>query len=235
MARLAVADGIVRVLATPHQLGFHGRNQGPEIRKRSAQLQERLDQAGIGLAVLPGAEVRVEPGLLEKLASGEVLSLADHRRHVLLELPHEVCLPLERMLLQLRAAGLTAILAHPERNAALLAQPLALPALVRAGCLVQITAASLMGAFGAEVERFACRLVEQGLAHFVATDAHGMQSRRPLLARAMDRVCGLMDEATAARLCCTNPARIAAGGIVEPFGAARPAGRAAWFSWRRAA
>ena len=84
MARLAAEDGMPAVVATPHQLGIHGRNLGPEIRRRTAQLQERLREAGIGLAVLPGAEIRVEPDLWSKLASGELLSLADRQRHVLL-------------------------------------------------------------------------------------------------------------------------------------------------------
>lgn len=40
---------------------------------------------------------------------------------------------------------------------------------------------------------------------FVATDAHGLQSRRPRMRRAYDRVVELTDETTAVDLCCCRP------------------------------
>jgi protein-tyrosine phosphatase len=211
MARLAAADGIATAVATPHQLGRYGRNRGADLRAQAGQLRQLLDRHGVALRVLPGAEVRVEPGLLGKLQSGEVLTLADRRRHVLVELPAEVYIPLERVVAELRAAGIVPVLAHPERNAGILARPEVLAWLVRAGCLLQITAGSLTGRFGPHPERLACRLVRDGLAHCVATDAHGAGSRQPRLAEAFECVWRLAGWETAVRLFCYNPARIAAG------------------------
>ena len=56
--------------------------------------------------MLPGADVRIEPGLIEMIQSGTVLTLGDHGRHVLLELPHELYIPLERLLDDLHAGGM---------------------------------------------------------------------------------------------------------------------------------
>ena len=113
MAQLAVQDGIGLVVVTPHQLGNFAHNRGELIRQRTREFQGLLDHHGLPLRVVPGADVRIEPELLPKLRAGEVLTLADRGRYVLLELPHEVYFPLERLLGELERAGMVGILSHP--------------------------------------------------------------------------------------------------------------------------
>lgn len=218
MARLAAADGTETVVVTPHQLGSFGHNLGRDIRVRTADLQRRLDQAGIALSVLPGADVRIESGMVAALRTGDVLTLADRGRHVLLELPHEMYFPLEPLLKQLQAAGMVGILSHPERNQGLLNEPQLVAPLVEAGCLMQVTAGSFNGTFGPPAQQLAEWMLERGLVHFVATDAHGPRSRRPLMSAAYQRVAGLAGEETALALCCRNPAAVAAGQDVAGIG-----------------
>jgi len=216
MARLAVEDGTTTIVATPHQLGSFGANRGDDIRARVTELQERLDAAAIPLRVLPGGEVRIEPGMTNGLVHGDVLTLGDHRRHVLVELPHDICLPLEPILDDLSRRKMVGILAHPERNHGILRRPEALAPLVDAGCLTQITAGSLGGTFGPEAEELAEWLLAEGLVHFVASDGHGSRSRRPIVRRAHDRVAAITDQQTADDLCCHNPDRAAKGQSVRP-------------------
>ena len=235
MARLAVSDGISTVAATPHQLGSHSGNDGETIRACCRQMRHLLDQHGIPLRVVPGADVRIEPDLVPKIRSGEVVTLADQRRHVLLELPHEVYFPLNRLLRSLHAAGVVGILSHPERNRGILARPQVVEPLVDAGCLLQVTAGSLLGTFGPQIQNFAEWLVAEGLVHFIASDAHGPKSRRPLLKRAFDRVVEIAGRRSAWELCSGNPGRVVAGGTVRA-GQRKPAGSrlAAWFGWGKA-
>jgi protein-tyrosine phosphatase len=234
MARAAADDGIATIVATPHQLGAHAANQGREIRARTERLQTFLDQRGIPLEVLPGADVRIEPELIAKIRSGEVLTLADQGRHVLLELPHEVYLPLNRLLADLAAAGLSGILSHPERNHGILAQPSVVQSLVQAGCLIQITAESLTGGFGSRVRALGESLVKQGLVHFVSTDAHGPRQRPPLLSRAYRRVAEIAGQSLAEEVFCANPACVAAGRRVPggPRKVSKPT-RIGWLPWRK--
>lgn len=228
MAEMAVADGIATIVATPHQLGNFSKNTGAAIRTQTARFQEALDNRGLALRVLPGADVRIEPELAGKLREGEVLSLADRRRHVLLELPHDVYAPLDRLLGELQAIGIVGILSHPERNQGILNRPDVLPRLIERGCLLQVTAASLTGLFGTRIRRFTESIIQQGMAHFVATDAHGVASRPPLLQDAFQRVAELAGSDAAAMLCCHNPACVTNGEAVEP-GVCRPA-RLSWTS-----
>jgi protein-tyrosine phosphatase len=217
MAEMAVADGIATIVATPHQLGNYSKNTGTAIRAQTARFQEALDHRGLPLRVLPGADVRIEPELVGKLRAGEILSLADRRRHVLLELPHDVYAPLDRLLDELQAIGIVGILSHPERNQGILSRPDVLPRLIERGCLLQVTATSLTGLFGARIRRFAESIIRQGMAHFVATDAHGVASRPPLLQDAFQRVAELAGADAAIVLCCHNPACVANGEAVKPL------------------
>jgi protein-tyrosine phosphatase len=211
MARLAVADGITTIVATPHQLGTLGAASVDEIRELTAELNNRLQDEEIPLSVLPGAEVRIESDLVSLIADGEVLTLGDHRRHVLVELPHELYLPMDLLLHNLSVRRITAILAHPERNQGLLRQQDLVPKLVDAGCLMQITAGSLCGVMGPAVQQMAEWMVAEGYVHFVSTDAHGPRTRRPLMGSAFDRLLELVDEQTAEDLCCRYPMRVARG------------------------
>jgi protein-tyrosine phosphatase len=211
MARLASADGTATIIATPHQLGSYGGNHGDTIRHRVAELSERLAIAGISLRVLPGADVRVDAQLVEQILSGEVPTLGDHGRHVLLELPHELYIPLESIVERLARHNIVAILSHPERNEGILRRPDVLEPLVSAGCLLQVTAGSLCGTFGESCRRLAESLVVGGLVHFVASDGHGAKARRPLMRRAYERLCELVGIEMAFVYCCHHPALVAAG------------------------
>lgn len=235
MARMAVADGIETIVVTPHQLGGYAHNSGDLIRHRTAELQQELDAHDVPLRVLPGADVRIDDGMIEGLKDGSVLTLGDHHRHVLLELPHEMYFPLEPVLDDLDRAGMRGILSHPERNQGLLKQPSLVETLVDYECLMQVTAGSLTGTFGPNSQEMAEWMLNEGLVHFLSTDAHGPRARRPLLGRAFQHAADLVGEETATELCCTNPAAIAAGEDVE--GGRRVVQRgvlASWFGWRKA-
>ena len=234
MARMAVADGIGTIVVTPHQLGGFAQNHGAAIRERTEELAGRLAEHDIPLSVLPGADVRIEPGMIALVQQGEVLSLADHRRHILLELPHELYFPLDRLLAELSAAGMVGILSHPERNAGIMAKPAIVGPLVDAGCLMQITAGSLLGTFGPQSQSVAERLAADGLVHFVSTDAHGLKSRRPRLAAAHQRMAELVGPVLADQCCRDNPAAVAAGRPIAGRRCTINPTRSGWFGWKKA-
>lgn len=216
MARMSVEEGVDTIVVTPHQCGAFDFNRGDDIRRRTAELQSELDRHGVPLRVLPGGDVRIDDDLITGLESGDIVSLGDHRRHVLLELPHELYLPLEPVLESLERIGVVGVLSHPERNAGILADPGLLRPLVERGCLMQVTAGSFVGGFGSESQRLAERMACDGLIHFVSTDGHGPKRRRPRLRQAMLAVSKLVGEEAARRWCADNPRAVAEGRDVTP-------------------
>jgi protein-tyrosine phosphatase len=177
LARAAVSAGTRTIVATPH-VSWHYPNEPETIARLTAELNERLSSEGIELEVRAGAEIAMTragevQGELERLSLGG-------GSWVLLEPPFSpLATGLEGVVAELRGAGRQVVLAHPERCPAFHRDPATLESLVRAGALSSITAGSLVGRFGGEVRRFARRLVAEGLAHNVASDAHDAVKRPP--------------------------------------------------------
>jgi len=216
MGRIAVQSGTHTIVVTPHQLGNFRQNTGEVIRERTRQLQQFLEQHEIPLRVLPGGDVRIEEDMLTGIANGSVMTLADHRKHVLLELPHEIYFPIESIVDELKTMGIQGVLSHPERNMGLLAKPELLAPLVDRGCLMQVTCGSLMGTFGSASQRMAEFMMREGLVHFLASDGHSPKRRRPHMHHGFRRATELVGEGMATEICSRNPGLVAGGHFVDP-------------------
>jgi len=172
IARAAVADGITAIAGTPH-VRDDWPTEASVIEERVAELRAELAQRRIPLEVLPGAEIALD--WLPRLAEDDLRSfgLGGNPRYVLVETPYygwPVALP--DRLASLRAAGFTPVLAHPERNLEVQVRPERLLDLVDGGVLIQVTAASVDGRIGKRARECARRLLEAGLVHMIASDAH---------------------------------------------------------------
>jgi protein-tyrosine phosphatase len=86
-----------------------------------------------------------------------------------------------RLVEYLQQRGLRVLLAHPERSPTFLRDIQRVAELVERGAFVQLTAGSLEGSFGRTAWRYCSVLLERGLAHVVASDAHGAVERSPRL------------------------------------------------------
>jgi protein-tyrosine phosphatase len=197
------------------------------VRRRAEHLSALCAKFGFGLTVLPGGDVHLQPELPEILSRGDVLTLGDSGRYLLLELPSHTAPMIGTLLDVLRGQGVTPVLSHPERNSALCRNPRLLADFVAQGCLVQLTAGSLTGEFGRATRRAAEEFVRRGLVHVVATDAHSARPRRsPDLTRAADRLMALGGDGLLRRLLWTNPAAIVEGMDLEGPGMANALGGA---------
>lgn len=235
MARMSVAQGVETIVLTPHQLGAFDHNRGDDIRQRTAELQAEITRQGIPLSILPGADVRIEDSMMSRLLEGDVLTLGDHGKHVLLELPHELYFPLEPILDELRRHGMVGVLSHPERNGGLLARQDLIESLVDYGCLMQVTSGSLVGGFGPDSQAMAERMVKQGLVHFLSTDGHSPKRRRPRLADGLAAATRLVGEDVARLWCADNPRAVAEGRDVAPGRVRVQAAKRGWSLFSRRA
>jgi len=210
LCRAAAAEGTTDVVATPHVLRDPWLNESPGER---AALVARLNELLGGTPrVYSGAEVWFAddlPELWERGSAGPLTALAGGT-HLLVELPaHEIPRNARAVLHELLVAGVTPVLAHPERNRAFAADLDQLESLVERGVRTQITAASLAGRFGEKAEAAAVAMIERGLVHAVASDAHSMTRRPPMLRPARERVEQQWGEAVGEMLFEENPRRFA--------------------------
>ncbi len=210
MARAWVADGVTVVACTPHILPGLYHNTGPQIRTKVAQLQEALNQAGIPLRLVTGADNHIVPDFVAGLQSGHLLTLADSR-YVLVEPPHHVAPPrLEELFFSILVAGYVPILTHPERLTWIESEYSTMIRLVQKGVWMQITAGSLTGAFGRRPKYWAERMMAEGLVHILATDAHNLDRRAPILSHGREAAAKRVGDMEAEHLVLTRPQGIIA-------------------------
>jgi len=221
LCRVLAAQGITHVVATPHQLGrFDDCANLQQIRRSTSQLNSVLQDECVPLTVLPGAEIRVDERIVKLLAQGILATLADQGRFILLELPFEAFWDISPLLRQLRTIGLQAVIAHPERQKQLAANPERILDWSEYNPILQVTAASLVGRLGSQARQAAYAFLDTPLTAFVATDAHDTYSRRPCLADAFDVVAEGLGPETAQRLFIETPLSLinhAAVSVTPPY------------------
>jgi len=205
MARIAVADGIRIMACTPHISPSLYENDGAQIREAVAALAERLLEAGVDLYLVTGADVHLAPKLIQRIRSGQVPTVADSR-YFLLEAPHHVAPPrMEEVIRGFRSAGYVPILTHPERLSWIDAHYGYIKRMTAAGAWIQLTAGSITGAFGHQPRYWSERMLDEGLVHLIATDAHNTGRRRPAMSKAREAVAARLGEAEAENLCFARP------------------------------
>ncbi|MCF2132043.1 hypothetical protein L1I79_37335 [Strepomyces sp. STD 3.1] len=177
MARVAVDEGITKLIATPHHQNGIFFNRKQDILKRVTNLNHVLRSEDIPLEILPGQETRIHGDLLEDFEKGDILTL-NHTHYLFIELPSGyVPRYTEQLLFNIQLKGLTPIIVHPERNAGFMENPENLLNLVKKGTLTQVTTSSLTGNFGKKIQKFSMQLIEANLTHFIASDAHNISTR----------------------------------------------------------
>jgi protein-tyrosine phosphatase len=234
-ARLAVQDGTRTIVATPHcREGFYFLRR-EEVLDRVEKLRGVIAAAGVDVEIVPGAEVHLCPDLVARIRDGRAPTLADNGRTLLLELSlTQYPVDIENIVFQLKLAGIVPIFAHPERVRYFQDDVSRYEAVVRLGAYGQITSGSITGKFGSSVEEFSEELLRKRLVHVLASDAHNIRGRPPILGSALDVMVPMLGEEVALAMANEIPAALLRGEEIElPGGAPPPARRrglfARWF------
>lgn len=208
MASQARADGIRTVCATPHIRHDHA-VEIASLPGRVAEVEAELLRREIDVRIALGGEVAQTE--VDGLSDDELraVSLGGAGGWVLLEpAPGPLDARLELSVERLRARGLRAVVAHPERHADADLE-MRLETLVAQGCLIQWTAA-----FVADpgLREWIARWARLGLVHLLASDAHSSRFGRPVaLAEGFAALRGTLPEATLRWMAHEAPAAILRG------------------------
>jgi protein-tyrosine phosphatase len=219
LVRAAALEGVTALAATPHVRSDYP-TTAQEMEDGVAAVRAAVAAAGIEVAILTGGELDAEWAARLDDEALRSFSLAGHGRHLLVETPYSGwSLAFDGFVQGVLQRGYVPLIAHPERNGQVQQHPEALAPLVAAGALVQVTAASVDGRLGRSSRRAAKELIDRGLAHVLASDAHAPDVRSVGMAGAL---AAIGDEGLGRFLSVEAPAAIAAG---EEVPALRPSRR----------
>lgn len=209
LAHALVADGIDRVVCTPHYSSLFPTDEHV-ARERYAALRRNLEVEKIPLRVELAAEIGPGHAVTAPLDVIERRSIAG--KFALVEVQPEVAPTFFLAVVErLHGAGLRIVFGHPERSDSLAQHLDLVDELRQEGCLMQIVAPSLLGRWGSPVARLAWRLVDTGRADLLASDAHGTRRRRVHLREAGAAIGSRVGAGVAEQLTIHGPAALLDG------------------------
>ena len=193
LINIAVADGITHIVATPHIHPGRFDNDINSIAVAFNKLQNWIKHTNTPITLTTAAEVRISVELLTLLETKSIPFIGKWGEYdvMLLEMPHSHILPgSDKLIKLLLNNNIKPLIAHPERNKEIMAAPDKIKAFTEMGCLLQVTAGSVVGRFGDKAQQVALQLCEENLTTLIATDAHNKKHRPPKLAEAYEYLSG---------------------------------------------
>jgi protein-tyrosine phosphatase len=167
LCRAAARHGTRTLFATPHVAAHVPPDEAREalVAERAEELHERTGiDLRLGWELTPIAELLDEDPRRYAMEGLDV---------VLMEVPFTGSADLLVALAEhTEAAGLTPLIAHPERTEAVLERPALGAELAEHGWPLQVNATSLLGRHGPERQALGWRLLRDGTATVVASDGH---------------------------------------------------------------
>lgn len=213
LIRLAYADGVRKIILTPHIYTGRWNNSLSFLLPRFTAFKNLVHSKQIDVELFLGAEVHLLPESFRLLSEGEIPFLGgwDGMKVMLLELPDGRIPPNAISAVRyLIREGVLPMLAHPERNRMVMDRIDVLEPFIAEGCLMQLTAASVIGEFGERAREAAKGILERGWASVVASDAHNLRYRKSRMTAARQHLAEHYGEETADRLTRLAPERLLA-------------------------
>ena len=212
MVRLALESGTTGIVATPHFRGEQrSLNYVDALLDRFRRLQQAASAAGLPIALYPGAEILCLPQTPEMARRRELPTLGN-TDYVLCEFFFDEHISyMDDMLSAIAAGGYIPVVAHPERYHTVRHDPRTLERWFQKGYLIQLNKGSLLGAFGYEEQRTGNWILANGLAHLVASDAHGADRRTTDMRQLRSKLLERLPAAYVKVLLDINPARLIRG------------------------
>ena len=205
MCRMAAADGIEHIVATPH-----ANERYHYDRPYLAQLLDHLRKlVGDSPRLSLGCDFHLSFENFEDALVRPERYLIDGTHYLLVELSdYGIPAQIHECFTRFGDKNITPVITHPERNAILQQTPQRILDWVEQGCVIQVTGSAFTGRWGERASRIARWLLERQAIHILASDAHDTKHRVPNLSSARDAVAEIAGSEVAHALVDANPRAI---------------------------
>lgn len=211
LLKLFVEDDIQQIVVTPHITPNHFDNNKTKIAAVFDTFQQLARQQGFHQIIQFAAEVRAGFELIPLIERQQVPFLGQLEGYdiMLLEMPHHhIPFGTDKLIQWLLDRKIRPMIAHPERNGDIIKKLDNIQLFIESNCLIQLTAASVAGAFKADITKRTQQILEKGWADILATDAHNCKHRPPLLTLGRKAAAQIVGEQEAWALVSDTPAAI---------------------------
>lgn len=220
MARIAADSGVTTAILTPHcnhPAEEKTNYMSVDLRDAFFSFRAEVRAAGIPLTIMPGTEVLMTPEVPGLFRQRRLLTLAGSRYLLVEFFFDENVQNMNAMLQALAAEGCVPVIAHPERYYSVQDDPATVETWVRLGYGIQVNKGSILGHMGSAAELCSDRLLRKGLAHIVASDAHGSRLRTPELQSVREYISDIYSEDYSKLLLDGNPENILSNSPLNSF------------------
>lgn len=213
MLKNAEQEGIVAIVATPHILHNNDFMIESKIIDAYNELCQRAKQAGLKIKIYLGCEIYAQP---DTSIDHQIATINNNQKYFLIEFPMNT-IPqfVPDQFFNFIVNEKIPIVAHPERYIGFQKRPHLIFEYVQRGALMQINEGSLRGRYGEMAELLAYKMIENNLAHFVASDGHKPNSRTVTLAESYNIITEKYGKAIANQLFYANPVKAIKGELLE--------------------
>ena len=230
MFQMAARDGIRDLVATPHsnyQYTFD-----PEVNR---QKRDHLQQSmGATPQLHLGCDFHLSFENIEHAKRDHARFSINGKQYLLVEFADSNIPPhTDQIFFDMLSRRVIPIITHPERNPILADQPDLIAKWIGLGCLVQVTAGSVTGRFGKRAHRSTQTMLRRNMVHFIATDAHNLTTRPPVLSEARETIAREISPEVAEALSEANPRAVIEGRAVPWAPQPEEEKRRGWLSFFR--
>ena len=163
--------GFSQFITTPHIYQNVWDNTKEQIKTVATNTQLEFKKKGLSVPFRAAAEYLLNDYFVKLCQAGEILTLKD--KYVLVEISYtNPPIQLYSIIFDLRVAGYTPVLAHPERYVYFHYDFNEYLKLKKAGCYFQLNLLAVAGYYGEGITKIAEKLLQKGLYDFVGSDAH---------------------------------------------------------------
>lgn len=181
MAKIAESEGITRIVNTSHCHFDFKYKKGNELKLELEKFNQALKEENINIEVLLGNELYYTSDLIERFDELDFFSM-NNSKYILMEFsPINFPKNIEDVIYEIKIRGYIPIIAHAERYKQVQEDVNIVLDCIKEGALIQVNASSILGKNGEKAEDTSKKLLDNNMVHFVATDAHSSNRRRPLI------------------------------------------------------
>lgn len=208
MAKIAESEGITRIVNTSHCHFDFKYKKGNELKLELEKFNQVLKEENINIEVLLGNELYYTSDLIERFDELDFFSM-NNSKYILMEFsPINFPKNIEDVIYEIKIRGYIPIIAHAERYKQVQEDVNIVLDCIKEGALIQVNASSILGKNGEKAEDTSKKLLDNNMVHFVATDAHSSNRRRPLIKDSYNYILKNYGKEVAEKLFIENPTSV---------------------------